>query len=78
MSHIGNSIIGDQKYGKNDSKVIKYAQQGTVISTLKRQALHAYKLGFIHPTTNTYVEFNANIPKDIQMLLNELEQLAKT
>ncbi|QGR02597.1 RluA family pseudouridine synthase [Ehrlichia ruminantium] len=75
MSHIGNSIIGDQKYGKNESKAIKYAEKSTIINTLKRQALHAHKLGFIHPTTNTYIEFNSDIPKDIQTLLNELEQL---
>ncbi|GAT77399.1 RluA family pseudouridine synthase [Ehrlichia ruminantium] len=77
MSYIGNSIIGDQKYGKNDSKIAKYAQQSTIINTLKRQALHAHKLGFIHPTTNTYIEFNSDIPNDIQILLNELAQLAK-
>ena len=77
MSHIGHSIIGDQKYGKNNSKITKYAKQSTIINTLKRQALHAYKLGFIHPTKNTYIEFHADIPHDIQTLINELEQLSK-
>ncbi|KJV65401.1 MULTISPECIES: RluA family pseudouridine synthase [Ehrlichia] len=76
MSHIGNSIIGDQKYGKNNSKSIKHAKQSTIINTLKRQALHAYKLGFIHPTKNTYIEFHSDIPNDIQTLINELEQLS--
>ncbi|WDM85005.1 RluA family pseudouridine synthase [Ehrlichia sp. JZT12] len=75
MSHIGNSIIGDQKYGKNNSKSIKYAKQSSIINTLKRQALHAHKLGFIHPTKNTYVEFHSDFPDDIQMLINDLEQL---
>ena len=75
MSYIGNSIIGDQKYGKNNSKITKYAQQSSIINTLKRQALHAYKLGFIHPTKNTYVEFFSSLPDDIQMLINDLEQL---
>lgn len=77
MSYIGNSIIGDQKYGKNNSKSVKYAKQSTIINTLKRQALHAYKLGFTHPTSNTYIEFHSDIPNDIQMLIDELEQLSQ-
>ncbi|MGN7618520.1 MAG: RluA family pseudouridine synthase [Ehrlichia sp.] len=75
MSHIGNSIIGDQKYGKNSSKSMKYAKQSNAINTFKRQALHAHRLGFIHPTKNTYVEFYCDFPDDIQMLIHELEQL---
>ncbi|MNY47215.1 23S rRNA pseudouridine synthase D [compost metagenome] len=37
---------------------------------LHRQALHAYKLGFVHPGTREWTEFQAPLPPD----LADLEQ----
>ena len=54
---IGHSIIGDTLYG-NPSPL------------LSRQALHAYKIEFIHPITKENLEFIADIPKDIQQLID--------
>jgi len=55
-SYIGHSILGDDLYGTK-SKLIN------------RQALHAYRIKFIHPITQKEVEIKAKIPKDIEDLL---------
>ena len=51
MSYIGHSVAGDEVYGPR--KVIK---------ELNGQCLHAKKLGFIHPKTREYMEFNSDLP----------------
>lgn len=52
FSYIGHPLIGDTLYG-NDSKYIA------------RQALHAYKVEFIHPITNESMQFTADVPDDL-------------
>ena len=56
-AYIGHPILGDSLYG-NESNLIN------------RQALHAYKVEFIHPITNKRLEFIAPIPDDMKLLLN--------
>lgn len=63
MSYIGYPIIGDTVYGrKND----RYGING--------QALHAKKLGFVHPTRGEYMEFESPLPDYFENLLEELRQ----
>ena len=57
MAYIGHPIIGDSLYG-NESDLIT------------RQALHSYKVEFIHPITNKRMEIQSVIPKDMGILLN--------
>jgi 23S rRNA pseudouridine1911/1915/1917 synthase len=75
MSHIGHSIVGDQIYGKNSSKNARYAKNSDFICTFKRQALHAYRLGFHHPQSKEYIEFQSDLPQDIKTLISEFENL---
>lgn len=51
MSYIGHPLAGDAVYGPK--KVIK---------ELSGQCLHAKKLGFIHPVTDKYMEFDSKLP----------------
>ena len=63
MSYIVYPFIGDTVYGrKND----RYGING--------QALHAKKLGFIHPTRGEYMEFESPLPDYFENLLEELRQ----
>ncbi|MGN0406895.1 MAG: RluA family pseudouridine synthase [Bacteroides sp.] len=62
MSSIGHPLLGDDVYCNASSP---YKLQG--------QTLHARVLGFIHPRTNEYVEFEAPIPEYFQHLLNILQ-----
>ena len=57
MAYIWHPIVGDSLYG-NESDLIT------------RQALHAYKVEFIHPITNKKMEIQSVIPKDMGILLN--------
>lgn len=61
LNYIGYPLVGDPKYGPK--KTID----------LGGQALHAGVLGFIHPTTKEYMEFQAPLPEDYQELLKELK-----
>jgi 23S rRNA pseudouridine1911/1915/1917 synthase len=56
---IGHPIFGDPVYGKRSP-------------LLGRQFLHAYKLGFTLPSSGKYVEFKAELPPDLDDVLNKL------
>lgn len=68
MAHLGHPLIGDPVYGR-ERKGFK-----SILETLsfKRQALHAKRLGFIHPVTKEPLTFDSSIPMDMQELLSEL------
>lgn len=57
MMHIGHTIVGDEFYG------------GECLPLIKRQALHASDLSFIHPMTEKRLRLHAPLPEDIEMLL---------
>lgn len=68
MAHLGHPLIGDPVYSR-ERKGFK-----TILETLrfKRQALHAKRLGFIHPLTGQKLSFDSAPPADMQELLSEL------
>ncbi len=65
LSHIGHPVLGDKVYGGNK----KY---GKLIIPVNRQVLHAHLLGFVHPKTGIYMEFEAPLPADIESILEVL------
>ena len=73
MTSINSSIVGDKIYGKNKinqfAKDPKTYNKFLILQNFERQALHAYHLGFIHPKTGKYIEFNEDLPNDINNLL---------
>ena len=73
LTSIGSPIVGDQLYGKNKigkyGKDKKYFNRFLLLKNFDRQALHAYKLGFIHPNTKKYIEFQSKLPDDMLKLL---------
>ncbi len=77
MSHIGHSIVGDAVYGTNNRKAKSIIMEEIKLRILamKRQALHAYYLGFNHPATNEVMEFEATPPEDFQELLLYLRNI---
>ncbi|WP_373285833.1 RluA family pseudouridine synthase [Paenibacillus segetis] len=60
MKFIGHPLVGDPMYGR--SKGIK----------MDGQALHAAVLGFVHPSSEEYLEFTAPLPTDMEELLHAL------
>ena len=77
LSNSGNSIIGDNKYGKKKVKLLRNVDKALIndIISFKRQALHAYYLSFIHPIKNTRIELNSKLPSDFSNLINKLNSI---
>ena len=73
MNHLGNSIVGDDKYKKKYKKLKNIdIKLNNLISKLSRQFLHAKTLGFIHPKTNKKMIFSSILPKELSSLLKTL------
>jgi len=82
MKFLGHPIFNDEMYGGN--KVVK----GTVFSKYKqfvdncfkiipRQALHAKTLGFIHPATKKFIQFDSELPEDFKEVIEKWEHYVK-
>lgn len=61
MSYIGNPLLGDIVYGKEKQPFKLFGQ-----------VLHAKVLGFVHPTTNKYMEFETELPQYFKDILKKL------
>ena len=61
MKYIGYPLAGDPKYGPRKTL------------PLNGQALHAGTLGFVHPRTEEYMEFHADLPEEFTKLIARLE-----
>ncbi len=59
LANYGVPIIGDRLYGVEEEN-----------NGMKRQALHAYRLRFKHPRDKRWINLNANIPEDMERLVN--------
>ncbi|OGX17487.1 MAG: hypothetical protein A3K83_00705 [Omnitrophica WOR_2 bacterium RBG_13_44_8b] len=58
LAFLDYPILGDSKYGKNDE--------------FPRLALHAKSLGFIHPRSQEYVEFDSEMPEEFKKFIEKL------
>ncbi len=77
MKYKGTSLLGDNQYGKKNIKFKKINEDFFEIhSNLNGQALHAKSLGFIHPSTNKFLNFESQLPNDFKKLLNLLKNLS--
>ncbi|MBN2537293.1 RluA family pseudouridine synthase [candidate division WOR-3 bacterium] len=78
MQHLGHPVVGDPEYGGRSPSVVQYRQHAglyrEMMSIIKRQALHAARLGFHHPRTRKYIEFSSSLPADMEQLLFFLEK----
>ncbi len=63
MKYVGYPIVGDPEYGRKKS----FDCDG--------QALHAKTLGFVHPTTGEYIEFDSELPKAMTDVIAQIEEL---
>jgi 23S rRNA pseudouridine1911/1915/1917 synthase len=74
LTHLRHALVGDPVYGRlripaAASERIKGALQG-----FRRQALHAERLGLIHPADGEYREWVAPLPQDFSELLGALRE----
>lgn len=66
MAHINHPVVGDPVYSRGKNKF-----------SLKKQMLHAYKVGFTHPSTGRYMEFTKDVPEYFKNILIKLENHRK-
>lgn len=59
MAYIGNSILGDTLYGKASNLI-------------NRQALHSYKISFVHPVTHKRIKLTAPLFEDMEKIINSI------
>ena len=68
MASIGHPLLGDPIYGRSRPEHRETLNR----LNFQRQALHAARLGFIHPVTSAALCFDSEIPQDMQDLFSEL------
>lgn len=61
MRYIGHPVLGDEVYGKS-------------FAGIDGQCLHAKKIGFVHPITGEYMEFDSALPDYFKAILKKLPQ----
>ena len=59
MKYIGHPVVGDDVYGRPTNKF-----------GLSGQLLHSKTLGFIHPSTKEYMEFDSELPEYFKKVLD--------
>lgn len=77
FAHKNHWVLGDTKYG-GDS--VRYGSNtgsrrqmfNNLFASMERQCLHAKTLGFEHPRTGVFVEFDSNLPPDFKHVLDTL------
>ncbi len=67
LASIGHPVAGDSAYGRKSEYIC-----------IKRQALHAELIGFVHPVREEYIEFAAPLPEDIVKQMEELRKLGQS
>lgn len=66
MAYLGHPVSGDQVYGVKNEKL-----------AFNGQCLHAKKIGFIHPFTKEYLEFDSQLPDYFEQYLKKLDNISK-
>lgn len=62
MAYLGHPVAGDDVYGNP-------------LNDFTGQCLHAKKIGFIHPVTGEYLEFDSNLPEYFSNFLEKLKKI---
>lgn len=75
MAHAGYPLVGDPLYGGRP-KIPKGASQSLIhaLQTFGRQALHAFRLGLVHPESGDYCEWEISDAPDMVELIAQLKQ----
>jgi 23S rRNA pseudouridine1911/1915/1917 synthase len=81
-SHLHHPLLGDEAYGGaqpqvggNSSSLRHHALK--LLTLMPRQALHARTLGFTHPTSSAWLEFESELPEDFQQTLEAARDFTK-
>ena len=82
FKHIGHTLFNDERYGGDQvlkgTTFTKYKQfVENCFKAMPRQGLHAKTLGFTHPKTGEFLQFNSEIPEDMEACLEKWRGYSK-
>ena len=82
MKHIGHTLFNDERFGGNAIlKVTHFSKYKQFVENcfklMPRQALHAKTLGFEHPKTGQWMQFDSEIPQDLAQTLGKWRNYAQ-
>ena len=63
LAHMGHAVLGDRVYGPQQAAAMD-RKCPALARMIKRQMLHAWYLGFHHPSTREWQSFQQSVPKD--------------
>ncbi|MBW1997951.1 MAG: RluA family pseudouridine synthase [Deltaproteobacteria bacterium] len=73
LSHVGHPVVGDKVYGYGQQWWRRnFPGDRQIAKMVNRQMLHAAVLGFVHPDSGEYCEFEAPMPEDMKNLIETL------
>ncbi len=80
LAHIGHPVFGDPTYGGRSEtwgglSGKKAQQAANLLKLVRRQALHAKTIGFVHPVSGKMMKFDSELPEDLESVL---EAIAKS
>ncbi|MCG8474957.1 MAG: RluA family pseudouridine synthase [Cytophagales bacterium] len=78
MKHLGHPLFNDATYGGDKilkgTQFSKYKQfVDNCFAAIPRQALHAKSLGFVHPTSGEFLQFDSELPEDFRTAIEKWE-----
>ncbi len=81
LAHIGHPVFGDPTYGGRSEtwgglEGKKAQQAANLLKLIRRQALHAKTIGFVHPVTKSEMKFESELPSDMAEVLKVLSRQA--
>lgn len=74
MAHLRHPLVGDGTYLKGAQKCPPALRE--LLVAFPRQALHAERLGLVHPATGTWMEWHAPLPQDMRTLLQAIRSIS--
>ncbi|MER3428463.1 MAG: RNA pseudouridine synthase [Pyrinomonas sp.] len=75
LAWLKHPVVGDSEYGQGRDRTVPDLRLRALVVGLRRQFLHAEKLGFTHPRTGEWMEFLAPLPAELEKLLVDLERV---
>jgi 23S rRNA pseudouridine1911/1915/1917 synthase len=72
MAHVGHALVGDPLYSGRQWRNLGEVRHQHACRDFPRQALHAWRLAFVHPITGERVQFEAEPPADFRDLVGAL------
>ncbi len=77
MAHKGYPLLGDPAYGRRRGTLALPPEFVAALAGFRRQALHAYRLGFSHPISGVALQFETPLPYDFKSLIDVLEDKSR-